>query len=81
MQIDVPDDAINNFYKANLWHNAITTDRDPEMGLYNHCVATVHYRVFANETVIAARLWICAANILKPNDSWSRCCTIKVASL
>ena len=55
MQIDVPDEAINNFYKANLWHNAITTDRDPETGLYNHCVATVRYRVFANETVMAAR--------------------------
>jgi hypothetical protein len=55
MQIDVPDEAINNFYKANLWHNVITTDRDPETGLYNHCVATVRYRVFANETVMAAR--------------------------
>jgi hypothetical protein len=55
MQIDVPDEAINNFYKANLWHNVITTDRDPETGLYNHCVATVRYRVFANETVMVAR--------------------------
>ena len=55
MQIDVPDEAINNFYKANLWHNVITTDRDPETGLYNQCVATVRYRVFANETVMVAR--------------------------
>ena len=55
MQIDVPDDAINNFYKANIWHNVITTDRDPETGLYNQGVATVRYRVFANETVMVAR--------------------------
>lgn len=55
MQIDVPDDAINNLYKANIWHNVITTDRDPETGLYNQGVATVRYRVFANETVMVAR--------------------------
>jgi hypothetical protein len=55
MQIEVPDEALNNFYKANLWHNAITTDRDPCTGLYNQGVATVRYRVFANETVMIAR--------------------------
>jgi hypothetical protein len=55
MQIEVPDEAINNFYKANLWHNLITTDRDPDTGLYNQGVATVRYRVFANETVMVAR--------------------------
>jgi hypothetical protein len=55
MQIDVPDEEVNNFYKANLWHNIITTDRDPETGLYNQGVATVRYRVFANETVMVAR--------------------------
>jgi len=55
MQISVPDEALNNFYKANLWHNVITTDRDPLTGLYNQGVATVRYRVFANETVMIAR--------------------------
>jgi hypothetical protein len=55
MTIDVPDPALNNFYKANLWHNVITTDRDPQTGLYNQGVATIRYRVFANETVMIAR--------------------------
>lgn len=55
MRIEVPDEALNNFYKANLWHNVITTDRDPRTGLYNQGVATVRYRVFANETVMIAR--------------------------
>jgi hypothetical protein len=55
MTIEVPDEALNNFYKANLWHNVITTDRDPQTGLYNQGVATIRYRVFANETVMIAR--------------------------
>lgn len=55
MVIDVPDKAVNDFYKANLWHNVITTDRDPVTGLYNQGVGTVTYRVFANETVMIAR--------------------------
>jgi hypothetical protein len=55
MTIDVPEPALNNFYKANLWHNVITTDRDPLTGLYNQGVATIRYRVFANETVMIAR--------------------------
>jgi len=55
MTINVPDAALNNFYRANLWHNVITTDRDPQTGLYNQGVATVRYRVFANETVMIAR--------------------------
>jgi hypothetical protein len=55
MVVDVPDTALNNFYKANLWHNVITTDRDPQTGLYNQGVATIRYRVFANETVMIAR--------------------------
>jgi len=55
MVIDVPDPAINNLYKANLWHNVITTDRDPETGLYNMGVGTVQYRVFGNETVMIGR--------------------------
>ncbi len=55
MRIEVPDPAVNHFYLANLWHNVITTDRDPETGLYNQGVGTVRYAVFANETVMIAR--------------------------
>lgn len=55
MKIEVPDPALNQFYAANLWHNIITTDRDPVTGLYNQGVGTVRYRVFANETVMIAR--------------------------
>ncbi len=55
MIIDVPDPAVMDFYRANMWHNIITTDRDPDTGLYNQGVGTVRYRVFANETVMIAR--------------------------
>ncbi|MBN1442139.1 MAG: hypothetical protein JXA90_05480, partial [Planctomycetes bacterium] len=55
MRIAVPDPALNSFFDAHLWHVLITTDREPETGLYNQGVATVQYRVFANETVMIAR--------------------------
>ena len=55
MVIDVPEPALNRFYAANLWHNVISTDRDPKTGLYNANVGTFAYRVFANETVMIAR--------------------------
>lgn len=55
MVLEVPDEAVNSFYRANLWHNIITTDRDPKTGLYNQGVGTVRYRVYANETVMIAR--------------------------
>jgi len=55
MQIDVQSPALNHFYAANLWHNLITTDRDPKTGLYNQFVGTWGYKVFANETVMIAR--------------------------
>lgn len=55
MKIEVPEPALNHFYAANLWHNVITTDRDPQTGLYNQGVGTFRYRVFANETVMIAR--------------------------
>ncbi len=54
-RIVTPDPALNDFYRANLWHILITTDRDPETGLFNQGVGTVQYRVFANETVMIAR--------------------------
>ncbi|MBI4581408.1 MAG: hypothetical protein HY718_17025, partial [Planctomycetes bacterium] len=55
MIIEVPDAAVMDLYRANLWHDVITTDRDPETGLYNQGVGTVRYKVFANETVMIAR--------------------------
>lgn len=55
LAISVPDRALEDFLRANLWHIAITTDRDPVTGLYNHGVATIQYHVFANETVMVAR--------------------------
>ncbi|MCX8038589.1 MAG: hypothetical protein N3D11_16355 [Candidatus Sumerlaeia bacterium] len=55
MQIQVPEPALNHFYAAHLWHTLISTDRDPETGLYNANVGTVRYKVFANETVMIAR--------------------------
>lgn len=55
MRLDVPEPALQRFYDANLWHIAITTDRDPQTGLYNQGVATWAYKVFANETVMIAR--------------------------
>jgi hypothetical protein len=56
MIIETPDPAVNDFYRANLWHVIITTDRDPKTGLYNQGVGTVRYGVFANETVMIARM-------------------------
>ncbi len=55
MQIQVPEPALNHFYAASLWHALISTDRDPETGLYYANVGTVRYKVFANETVMIAR--------------------------
>lgn len=55
MQLNVPEPELVNFYKANLWHNVITCDRDPKTGLYNEGVGTYNYKVFANETVMIAR--------------------------
>jgi hypothetical protein len=55
MVLEVPVPEIRSFYAANLWHNLITTDRDPQTGLYNQCVGTFNYKVFANETVMVAR--------------------------
>ncbi len=55
MRVELPEPALNTLYAANLWHNAITTDRDPKTGLYNQGVGTYGYKVFANETVMIAR--------------------------
>ena len=42
-----PHETRSMYFKASLWHILITTDRDPQSGLYNQCVATVSYKVFA----------------------------------
>lgn len=55
MQIDVPERAMNDLYKANLWHVVITTSRDPETGLYNQGVGTIGYKICPNETIMIAR--------------------------
>ncbi len=55
MRLHLPDPALENFYRASLWHNLISADRDPATGLYNMNVGTVGYKVFANETVMIAR--------------------------
>jgi hypothetical protein len=55
MQICVPDPAVNDLYKANLWHVVITTSRDPETGLYNQGVGTIGYKICPNETIMIAR--------------------------
>ncbi len=54
-QFAVPEPELVNFYKANLWHNVITCDREPRTGLYNEGVGTYGYKVFANETIMIAR--------------------------
>ena len=55
MQIQVPDTALNNLYKANLWHILINTDRDPKTGLYFNNVGTTDLPVYGNETGMTAR--------------------------
>jgi hypothetical protein len=54
MKYEVPEPVLNNLFKANHWHTLITTDRDPETGLYEHGAATMHYYVYANETGMVA---------------------------
>jgi hypothetical protein len=55
MDLSLPDKALEAFYKASLWHNMVTSDRDPQTGLYMQGVGTMYYGVYANETVMIAR--------------------------
>lgn len=55
MQYEVPEQVLNDLFNANLWHVLITTDRDPFTGLYEHGAATMHYRIYANETGMVAQ--------------------------
>lgn len=55
MTYEVPDRYLNEFFKANLWHVLVSTDRDPVTGQYQHGAATHQYRSFLNETMMVAR--------------------------
>ncbi len=55
MQYECPEPVLNDFYKANLWHILITTDKDPETGLHQHGAATVEYHNYLNETGMVAQ--------------------------
>lgn len=55
MLYEVPEPILNDLYKANFWHMLITTDRDPETGLYEHGAATMRYPIYANETGMVAQ--------------------------
>lgn len=51
----VPDTALMNLYRANLWHVLIGTDRDPPTGLYQHGAGTYDYPNYPNEAMMVAR--------------------------
>jgi hypothetical protein len=55
MTYDVPEEYLNEFFKANLWRVLISTDLDPVTGQHQHGAATHHYPNFLNETVMVAR--------------------------
>jgi len=55
MQIETPEPLLNKFYRANLWHVLVSTDKDPSTSLYMAPAATVRYDVFPNETCMIAR--------------------------
>ncbi|MFQ3548505.1 MAG: hypothetical protein SNJ70_01975 [Armatimonadota bacterium] len=55
MTYNVPEPWLNDLYKANRWHVDITTDKDPETGLYEHYAATVVYANYINETAMVAQ--------------------------
>jgi hypothetical protein len=48
-KIRVPNQLLNDFIRAQLWHIAITADKDVDTGLMMLPAATFHYKVCANE--------------------------------
>ena len=52
----VPEPMAENLYRANLWHVLIGTDRDPSTGLWEHGAGTYDYPMYANETMMVARM-------------------------
>lgn len=55
MNLDVPDEYLNQLFKANLWHVLISSDLDPVTGQHQHGAATHGYPNFLNETMMVAR--------------------------
>lgn len=55
MTYQVPDQFLNEFFKANLWHLLLTAEIDPLTGHWQHGAATHHYKNYLNETVMAAQ--------------------------
>jgi len=52
MQINVPEEWLNNFYKAHLSHIHITDDKEPNSQRYMCRVSSFNYGVFANESAM-----------------------------
>lgn len=56
MQLHVPDETLNRFFRAVLQHILVSQEKDPQTG-YTLCpCGTYDYNVFANETDIQVRL-------------------------
>jgi hypothetical protein len=56
MQLHVPDEVLNRFFRSVLQHILVSQEKDPETG-YTLCpCGTYDYNVFANETDIQVRL-------------------------
>ncbi len=55
MTYEVPEQFLNEFFKASLWHALISTDIDPVTGHHQHGAATHVYPNFVNETAMVAR--------------------------
>jgi len=56
MQIRVPDEEFNRFYRAELQHILMSIQRDVKTGLDMCPCGTYDYNMFANETLMQARL-------------------------
>jgi hypothetical protein len=55
MTYQVPDQFLNDLFKANLWHVLISTDLDPTTHQSQHGAATHQYGNFLNETAMVVR--------------------------
>jgi hypothetical protein len=51
-QITVPNEILNNFYKAHVTHMLITDDREPNSDRYASRVGTFPYGVFPDESIM-----------------------------
>jgi len=55
VQLYVPDEILNRFYRSVLQHILISVEREPATGLYMDPCGTYDYNIFANETDMQAR--------------------------